>query len=154
MTTEDNKEIVRRIVAEGWNEQNLDTIDELYSPDYVGRWYLPGGEEGGREELKEFMNEVFEGFPDYEMHIEFIHGEDDLVTYGFTGSGTHEGTFMGIPPTETEADVGEATPGHVTSRIEDGVVVEGWSTWDALGLLQALGVLPENLQKASLAADD
>ena len=154
MTTEENKEIARRAVAEGWNEQDLDVIDELYDPDYVGHWYLPGGEAGGREELKGFMSEIFTGFPDYEMHIEFLHAEDDLVTYGFTGTGSHEGDFMGVSPSDTDSTTGRPIPGHATLRIEDGRIVEGWSTWDALGLLQDLGVLPEDLQKASLAADD
>jgi predicted ester cyclase len=99
------------------------------------------------------MRDVFDGFPDYEMRIEFVLADDDLVTVGFTGHGTHEGEFMGIPPGETPASI-RPTPGHMTMRIEDGRVVEGWSTWDALGLLQELGVVPEDLEQASLAADD
>lgn len=156
MTIEDNKAITRRTVDEMWNEQNLDIVDELYSPEYVGHWYLPEGESEGREELKGFVSEVFRGFPDYEMHIEFIHAEDDLVTYGFTGEGTHEGEFMGISPEDTEGGPTEErpVPGHVTCRIEEGAIVEGWSTWDALGLLQSLGVLPTDLQRSSSADDD
>jgi len=152
-TPEDNKEIARRIVHEGWNEQNLDVIDELYSAEYVGHWFLPGGDDADRESLKGFMRDVFRGFPDYEMEIEFVHADDDYVTVGFTGMGTHQGEFMGIPPGEVSGD-GTPTPGHITSRIEDGQIVEGWATWDALGLLQGLGVVPENPAEAALAADD
>ena len=153
MGATDNKAIVRRIIDEAWNEQDLDVIDELYSEDYTGHWYLPGGEDSDRESLKAFMSDVFEGFPDYEMDIEFLIAEDDLVTMGFTGEGSHEGEFMGIPPSGSEP-AGTPTPGHITYRIEDGQVVEGWSTWDALGLLQGLGVLPEELSAMAPAADD
>ena len=153
MTTQENKALVRRFVREVWNEQHRDRIDELYSPDYVGHWYQLGGADVDREGLKAFVREVHRGFPDFRMDVEFIHGEDDLVTVGFTSSGTHEGEFMGISPGGTETG-GGATPGHLTSRIEDGEIVEGWATWDALGLLQGLGVIPGDLAKVAPAADD
>ena len=153
MSSEDNKEIARRLVKEGWNEQNLDVVDELYAPEYVGHWFLPGGGDADRESLKGFMRGVFQGFPDYQMEIEFIHADDDHVTVGFSGGGTHEGEFMGISPGE-QAELGRPIPGHITSRIEDGQIVEGWATWDALGLLQELGVIPKDLEEAAPVADD
>jgi len=153
MTTQENKAIVRRFVREVWNEQNLDVVDELYSPDYVGHWYQLGGEDVDRDGLKAFVREIHRGFPDFRMDIEFIHGEDVLVTVGFTSRGTHEGEFMGIPPGDG-GTVDRATPGHLTSRIEGGEIVEGWATWDALGLLQALGVVPRDLAGAAPEADD
>lgn len=153
MTSSENKEIARRFVNEVWNDQDLDVVDELYSPDYVGHWFQPGGADADRGTLKGFIHEVHEGFPDYRMDIEFIHAEDDLVTVGFTSEGTHEGEFMGIPPGDADT-AGRPIPGHVTSRIDDGTVVEGWATWDALGLLQGLGVIPEDLEQAAPAADD
>ena len=153
MPAEENKEVARRFVDEVWNEQNLDVVDELYSPDYVGHWFLPGGEDADRSAVKEFIGSVHDGFPDYHMDIEFIHGEGDLVTVGFTGGGTHEGEFMGIPPGAAEGS-GRPIPGQVTLRFEDGQVAEGWATWDALGLLQEMGVLPTDLSQVAPAADD
>jgi steroid delta-isomerase-like uncharacterized protein len=152
MTTEDNKELEQRFVDECWNEGKLNLIDDLISEDYVGHWYLPGGGDADREALRDFIGETRTGFPDFEMSVEFMVAEDDMVSLGFTGIGTHEGEFMGIPPTQTEP--AGATPGHITHRFEDGKIVEGWSTWDALGLLQGLGVIPEDMEQAELAADD
>jgi len=151
-TTEENIQIAHRVVDEAWNEQDLDVIDELYSPNYVGHWFLPGGGEADREALKGFMQAVFEGFPDYQMEVEFIHGDDEHVTFGFTGEGTHEAEFMGVSPGDAK-EMDRAIPGHITSRFEDGQIVEGWSTWDALSLLQALGAVPEDMESAP-AADD
>lgn len=154
MTPEENAAIARRIVREGWNEQNLDVVDELYSEGYVGHWFLPGGDDADRESLKGFMRAVFHGFPDCRMDIEFVHADAEYVTVGFTGAGTHEGEFMGIAPREQVGEIERPTPGHITSRIEDGQVVEGWATWDALGLMQGLGVIPEDLEAMATAADD
>jgi steroid delta-isomerase-like uncharacterized protein len=151
MSTTENKELQERFVDECWNHGNLDLIDEMYHEDYVGHWYLRGGSDADREALKGFIQDVRTGFPDFEMTIEFIIAEDDIVSMGFSAEGTHEGEFMGISPTQTEA--AEATPGHLTHRFEDGKIVEGWSTWDALGLLQQLGVIPED-PGAAIAADD
>jgi predicted ester cyclase len=153
MSNAQNEEIARRFVKEVWNEQKLDVVDELYSPDYVGHWFLPGGETADRESAKEFIRSVHRGFPDYEMNIEFLHASDDEVTVGFTGSGTHEGEFMGIPP-EATTPMGGSIPGQITMHIEDGRVVEGWATWDALGMLQALGVVPTEMGEVPPSADD
>jgi predicted ester cyclase len=46
---------------------------------------------------------------------------------------------MGIPPTGKQVTVG----GITISRLKDGKVIEEWTNWDTLGLLQQLGVIPE-----------
>lgn len=153
MTIDENKAIARRFVTEVWNEQDLEAVNELYSPDYVGHWFRPDGEDVDRAGLKEFIGDVHHAFPDYQMDIEFIHGEGDLVTFGFTGSGTHEREYMGIPPSNEEVP-GRPIPGHVTLKIEGDRIVEGWATWDALGLLRAMGALPADMSKMAPAADD
>jgi predicted ester cyclase len=46
---------------------------------------------------------------------------------------------MGIPATGKEVTVS----GITISRVKNGKVVEEWSNWDTLGMLQQLGVVPE-----------
>jgi predicted ester cyclase len=46
---------------------------------------------------------------------------------------------MGIPPTGKQVDF----QGISIHRIEGGKVAEGWVTFDALGMLQQLGAVPE-----------
>jgi steroid delta-isomerase-like uncharacterized protein len=64
---------------------------------------------------------------------------DDRVTVRWTGSGTHNGDVMGIPPT------GKAVRVDAISifRIAGGKIVESWEVWDTLGFLQQLGVVPK-----------
>jgi len=52
--------------------------------------------------------------------------------------GTHQGEFMGIPPTGKPVTV----TGMSIDRIVGGKFVEGWLNFDALGMLQQLGVIP------------
>ena len=66
-------------------------------------------------------------------------GEGNMVATRWTGRGTHTGELMGIPPTGKQVTV----VGITISRVEDGKVVEEWTNWDTLGMLQQLGVVPE-----------
>ncbi len=55
-----------------------------------------------------------------------------------TGRGTHKGELMGIPPTGKQI----AVSGMTISRIVNGKAEETWANYDALGMLQQLGVVP------------
>ena len=55
-----------------------------------------------------------------------------------TWRGTHQGAFLGIPPTGKQVNV----TGIDISRVASGKFVEHWQSADNLGLLQQLGVVP------------
>jgi predicted ester cyclase len=50
--------------------------------------------------------------------------------------GTHEGEFMGIPPTGIKLEMG----GIGIARIETGKIVEEWEDYDMLGMMMQLGM--------------
>ena len=137
MSADTNKEIVRRLGVEPW-EGNLGVIDEVVAPDYVGHdpaqpeMQGPGG-------IKEFVTGYLAGFPDGKITIDEQLAEGDLVATRWTGRGTHQGELMGIPATGKQVTVS----GITISRVKNGKVVEEWSNWDTLGMLQQLGVVPE-----------
>lgn len=139
------KEFEQEFVDEVWNGDNYDFIEETHSEDYVGHWFDLDGGDADRAGIEAFIRGVHAGFSDFEMTVEFMIFEDDMGVTGFTATGTHDGEFMGIPPTDT---VG-STPGIMVHRFEDGKVVEAWAVWDALGQLQQLGVVPESFTLAS-----
>jgi predicted ester cyclase len=58
--------------------------------------------------------------------------------YRWTFHGTLQGDFFGIPATGK----GVTITGMGISRIENGKIVELWSNFDQLGLMQQLGVIP------------
>jgi predicted ester cyclase len=60
------------------------------------------------------------------------------VASRWTARGTHRGELMGIAPTGKQVTV----TGINIERIANGKLVEGWSNYDTLGMLQQLGVIP------------
>jgi predicted ester cyclase len=65
--------------------------------------------------------------------------ERDLVLTRFSARGTNLGLFLGSPPTGRVVTYA----GFDLNRIVSGRIVESWVSYDALGLLQQLGlVLP------------
>ena len=136
MSTEENKAIVRRIFEEVWNQGNLAAADEFLAADYVNETLHPPVH--GRESDKQLVMMYRTAFPDLHYTIEDLIAEGDKVTVRWTATGTHRGELQGIPPTGKQVTV----TGIDIFRCENGKAVEGQSNFDALGMLQQLGVVP------------
>jgi hypothetical protein len=74
----------------------------------------------------------------YSLWAEDVIAEGDTVVQRLTSHGTHQGTFMEIPPTGKHLTV-TATE---IFRLVDGTIAEQWVEADYLGLMQQLGVIP------------
>ena len=135
MSTEDNKAHVRR-GFEAVNQKNLAVFDELLTPDVV--FHTASTTMQGLEAYKQFLSMYMTAFPDLHFTIEDMIAEGDTVVARFTTRGTHQGNFMGIPPTGKQ---GSGTRIFI-DRIVNGKAVEQWFNTDDLGLLQQLGVIP------------
>jgi predicted ester cyclase len=77
-------------------------------------------------------------FPDLNITIEDQIAEGDKVVTRWVGRGTQQGELQGIPPTGKQA----TTSGIAIDRIVSGKLVETWDQFDALGMMQQLGVVP------------
>jgi tetratricopeptide (TPR) repeat protein len=71
--------------------------------------------------------------------IEHQLAEGDYVATRYTMHGRHDAEFMGVPPSGRQGSVA----GICISRFRAGKIVQEWEVWDALGLLQQIGALPE-----------
>jgi len=144
LTLEENKALVRRFFDEVWNGRNLDALDELYAPDFKlhALWQntSAGGaiEASGIEPAKKVIGGWFTGFPDLTVTVEDQVAEGDLVGSRHSSVGTHTDTFMGMPATGKQATV----TGMTITRVADGKMVEAWTSWDALGMFEQLGIAP------------
>lgn len=141
-------ELSRRIFEDVWNRKDLDAIDEIIAADYVhhdaSSPAVPRGTEGYKQFVKSYMN----AFPDAHFTIDdaFTAGqnEDGESTAGrsevtrWTVAGTHQGELAGILPTGRRFSVS----GISIARVANGKIIESWNNWDALGLMQQLGVVP------------
>ncbi|GAC1512971.1 MAG: ester cyclase [Chloroflexota bacterium] len=142
MSTQENKDIVRRSFEDLFNQGNLSVADEVYSPDYVGHDPAMPEDSHGIDDVKQFVSTYRNAFSDIHLTIDHLIAEGDLVATSFTGRGTHDGDFTGIPATGKKAEV----TGMSISRLVDGKIVEEWTNTDTLGLMQQLGVLPSAVQ--------
>ena len=138
MSAEQNKTLVRRFVDEVQSGGNIDAIDELCSPEFVNH-SAPPGVPSNCEGVKQVTAMFRQAFPDSHFTVEDMITEGDKVATRKTFHGTHQGEFMGIPPTGQQVSIGLID----IVRIVDGRVVEHWSMGDNLGMMQQLGVIPQ-----------
>ena len=135
--SEENKELARRsweIVSE-WNP---DLIEEFYPPDLV--WHEPDQDIRGYEEARQFVSTFFDAFPDMNITVEDAIAEGDQAVTRYTIRGTHRGETEEFgPPTGRQMEL----EGITIHRIEDGKIVEEWSRYDNLSVMQQLGLVPE-----------
>ncbi len=133
----ENKAISRRADEELFNRGNVDVADELFAPDFV--YHDPaGGELRGPESVKGYAAMLRAAFPDLHQTVEDQIAEGDKVAYRWTARGTHEGELMGIAPTGKRVEF----TGIAVARLADGRIEEIWENYDALGMMQQLGVVP------------
>jgi predicted ester cyclase len=141
---EKNKEIVRYIMEEGVNNQNLDAFNEILGENYVRHCQaMPPGLQKieGVQIMRDFLSQHFAAFPDWNEEILFMVAEGDKVAYISRGTGTQTGPMGPIPATGKFVSVDN----YIIQRIENGKIVESWVSWDNIYYLNQLGLVPGNL---------
>lgn len=136
--TAENKTIARRFWEEGWKQGNQAVFDEICATDFANHDpSLP--EVIGLEAYKQHVALHATAFPaDVAIAIEDMVAEGNKVAVRWTWRVTHEGEYLGIPPTGNQITM----TGITIHRFADGKVVENWHNYDALGFMQQLGVIP------------
>jgi steroid delta-isomerase-like uncharacterized protein len=130
-------ELSLRIFEDVWNRKNLNAIDDLISADYVHHDPSSPAVPPGIDGYKQFVNSYMNAFPDAHFTIDdaFTDGQNEVTRW--TVAGTHEGELPGIPRTGRRFSV----TGISIARIANGKITESWNNWDALGLMQQLGIV-------------
>lgn len=132
MTTDDNKALVQRFFEEVINQRNVAALDQLVAPGGINHT-VPAGMP---EEANQFVGLYLNAFPDVKATVEDLMADGDKVVARVSYSGTHKGTFRGIPPTGKQI----AVMGINIFRIANGKLVEHWGITDRFAVLQQLGV--------------
>jgi steroid delta-isomerase-like uncharacterized protein len=128
-----NKAVVMRVVDEMWNRGDAAAVDELIAPGMVEHGAFGAGI-GGRDDARETIGRFRAAFPDLVLDAEHLIAEGDQVVLHWVGRGTHEGEFMGMPPSGAKV----TARGLDIYRIADGRVVEHWGYPDVGGLMAQL----------------
>ena len=136
MSTEANKNLVRRYYEEVLNGGNVGLLDELAAPDYDEHSPFPG-QPNGIEGLRARVGAILASFrPVFRLHE--VIGEGDTVVAYWTNTGTHQGEFMGIAPSGRTITIS----GVDIHRLRNGRMAEHWHVVEELQMMQQLGVIP------------
>ena len=97
------------------------------------------GEFQGREAIREFYDEMFRAFPDFEIRVERIIGDDSGAAVRWVASGTFTGApFQGIRPTGRRIEL----PGVDYMEISDGLITRNTIFYDGAAFAREIGMLP------------
>ncbi len=135
--SEQNKTLIRRVIEEMWNQRKVELANEFYSEEFIGHDPNNPGVRGP-EGIREIVLKYVHAFPDTQFSIDDMVAEGDRVAMRWTAIGTHDGDLDGMAPSGKPISVS----GMSIDRIVDGKIVEEWSAWDALGMMQQIGVIP------------
>ena len=138
MSVESNKAIARRFI-QMWGDGNLDVIDELAAPSLVVRYpTIPQVIQGSRE-FRHVIAGFRSAFPDSALRVEEEIAGGEKVVLRWTFSGTHKGSFLGVPATGKRV----TWTGITIYRIVDGSVVEEQGEEDFVGFFRQVGLVRE-----------
>lgn len=136
-----NQDVLRRVIEEGFNKGNYAALDPLFAPGYREHQF---GLKTTLEGFKEDIHYLRTAFPDLHLSIEDIVTDADKVWIRITARGTNRGPFIGPPTgkpiTITVMDV---------CRFENGKIVEHWGVPDRFAVMAQLGLLPQPAGKHS-----
>jgi steroid delta-isomerase-like uncharacterized protein len=135
--SENNKAVIRKFIEEVINQNKMDRATDLVGEDFVEADPLPGQRQG-REGLKEVLGMMRVAFPDMHWAVDEMVAEEDKVVTRFTWTGTHKGSFAGVPATGKTVKV----KGVVIDQLEGGKMSHSRILMDSLGMMQQLGVVP------------
>jgi steroid delta-isomerase-like uncharacterized protein len=135
--SEQNKNIVRRMVEDHWNKKNAALVGEVFAPDVSIE--TPDGVLTGLQGASLLLQTYATAFPDFRCSIDELLAEGDRVVLRWSFTGTHQGPLPDLAATGKHVNVPR---GIAIFRIAAGKVNQGLMTWDKYALLQQLGVLP------------
>jgi steroid delta-isomerase-like uncharacterized protein len=137
MSSEANKAIVEHLTAE-LDVGNLDVLDEVLAPEFIGHSPLSPEPIRGPEGYKAMMAAFGTAMPDLHFPSWTLIGDGELVAIHMVAEGTFTNPLMGIPPNGKKVSLRMAN----IWRLADGKAVEWWFNLDTLGFMQQLGAIP------------
>jgi steroid delta-isomerase-like uncharacterized protein len=141
MSTEENKAVVRRWFEEVMSQGDLVAVDAICMECHPGFQVINGivpNPPPGMDGVKELITLFRTAFPDLRFSIEDQIAQGNKVMTRMTIHGTHQGDFQGIPATGKRVAFSAISIWEVV----DGKLLQENVSWDALGVLQQLGVAP------------
>ena len=126
------------VVMEHIEAENRHDVESTIATFHRPRYEVNGETSDGEGAVRDLLQELMAGFPDFHVEVQTVHHADDAVIGEARVTGTHEGPFAGISPTGRRVEypiVG------IFEFEEDRLLCEK-VYFDSATLLQQIGVLP------------
>jgi steroid delta-isomerase-like uncharacterized protein len=126
-----------------FNDHDLDAIRELVADDFVDH-QLPPGVDNSKEGVIKSFEMLFQSFPDLSVEVHDVVLSADRVGIRSTLRGTNTGDLQvpGVPATPATGRSVEIGGLDIIRANDDGLAVEHWGIFDAMGMMQQLGLVP------------
>jgi steroid delta-isomerase-like uncharacterized protein len=97
------------------------------------------GPSKGKEDVKKYLQMLSAGLPDAKFNLSSAWGVGDYVIAEGTLTGTHKGTFMGIPATKKSLNMN----GLEILLVKDEKIQKGWRFGNGAQMMMQLGLMKE-----------
>jgi steroid delta-isomerase-like uncharacterized protein len=136
-TTVDNAATMRS-AYECISAGDISGFGDLVADDFVEHEEVPGLPPT-KDGVLDYFRLLLTAFPDMRMDVEDLMSDGDKTVARVRATATHDGEFMGVPPTGNQVDMQLI---DIMRFDDDGLVREHWGVADMLSLMQQLGAIP------------
>lgn len=145
-TTNTPVEVARKIF-DALHVQDLDTMQSYAHPDVRDDFVAIGVLEGAAP-VRAFFAELFSAFPDFDIQVVHLVGDDEHAVVQWRARGTFTGTpFQGIHATGRSVEL----RGCDVMHFEGGKLKRNTIYYDGLGFARQVGMLPKEGSAADKA---
>ena len=132
----DIKKVTRTVLEDVYGKGRLEYLDQACDPSFKSHDPLAGDADiaGVKREVEMYRT----AFPDLTPTVLGLCAEADVVCMHWRCTGTHKNRFLGVEPTGKKVTI----EGMSFDRFRNGKLIETFTQWDTLGLLQSLGIVP------------
>jgi steroid delta-isomerase-like uncharacterized protein len=125
--------------AAALSARDIKAFADLFAEDYVNHQFsaaapAPAAGKSQKQASVDFFAGRIAGMPDLQVAVETSVISGDRVAASFVYTGTHEGTYLGVPPTHRKL---RFTSCDIFS-VKDGLLREHWGMGDIAGILAQL----------------
>ena len=140
---------VARTIFEALSKRDLDTAMKFNTDDAVDD-FVAIGEFRGRPAIRRFFDELLAAFPDFDIAVDRIVGDDSAAVVQWHAAGTFSGgKFQGIEPTGKRVQI----RGVDVMEFAEGRYVHNTIYYDGASFARQIGMLPRagsGAEKATL----
>lgn len=131
-----NKALLKRFYNDVYVDWNMETADELLSPEFISHDW-PQGQQGP-EAFRNYYKAFKKALPDARYEVKDILADGDRVAVHWEMRGTYREPFPGIDVKIKPAGQTVTLKGVAIYRVENGKLAERWVISDLYGLLKTL----------------